>query len=51
MDTPPLRVQQFPPHTAFLADSIGALPYLVEPVFPVRVMAAPQSTDGHLSLP
>ena len=49
MNTPPLTVQQSP-HTAFPTDSIGCSSDLVEPVFPSRVMAVPQSADGDLSL-
>ena len=48
---PPLRVLLSPPNTAFPADSIERSTDLVEPVFQVRVMAAPQSADGDFVLP
>ena len=38
------------PHTAFPADSIERSADMVEAVFLVRVMAAPQSDDGDLVL-
>ena len=50
-DSPPLCVQQSPPHTAFLTDSIQCSSNLAEPVFQFSVMAAPQSAVGDLVLP
>ena len=46
-----ITVQQSPPHTAFLTDSIEWSDDLVELVFLVLVMAAPQSTVADLVLP
>ena len=39
------------PHTTFTTDNIRCSSDLVEPVFLVQVMAAPQSDDGYLVLP
>ena len=39
------------PHTALPAESIERSADLVEPVFQVRAMVAPRSTDGDLVVP